>query len=69
MDVCRLAFNIMCFVVKQPDFQRFERMNIPYEDCEFGRATELNKQIIETLNKMFIKWLYYLWILHERDDV
>ena len=28
-----------------------------------------NKQIIETLNKMFIKWLYYLWILHERDDV
>ena len=44
-------------------------MNVPYEDREFGRATELNKQIIETLNKMFIKWLYYLWILHERDDV
>ena len=60
MDVCSLAFNIMCFVVKQPDFQRFERMNIPYEDREFGRATGKNKQLIETLNKMFIKWLYYL---------
>jgi len=38
MDVRRFVFNIMCFVVKHPDFQRFERMNIPYEDREFGRA-------------------------------
>ena len=58
MNVRCLVFNIMCFVAKQPDFQRFERMNISYEDREFGRVTGKNKQIIETLNKMFIKWLY-----------